>query len=55
MKRAEISHRVFTHDKANFHKAHQRLLMALGASVPSATQRMQGGLRDRVLCEKGFL
>lgn len=33
VKRAQISHRVFTRDKANFHEPHQRPLT--GASVPS--------------------
>jgi len=61
VKRAEISHCVFTHDKANFHKPHQWPLMVLGVSFTPMPRRAhqcwlgilaQGDLPDRVTHEK---
>lgn len=60
VKRAEISRRVFTRDKANFHKPHQWLLTALGVPFPLLRRAHRGRLgmgeqRDlpgRVLHEK---
>lgn len=53
VKRAQISHRVFTRDKANFHEPHQWPLT--GASVPSAGLAGHGDLWDRVVLDGLFV
>lgn len=49
VKRAEISHCVFTRDKANFHKPHQWLLTALGVLLQPTRVGWAWGVQEDLL------